>query len=154
VDGEPLLKKLVIAQTYFYESSPDVIFRALTEPKQLTKWFVSSAKIKPVEGSGYTLGWKGFPSQKGVVKKVTPDRLLVMSWPNKIEGKMFMTEARFTLRKKAGGTLLTVKHTGFEEGDDWVWLFGAVQSGWAYFLTNLKSVLAQGTDLRSELDQP
>ena len=86
--------------------------------------------------------------------KVVPGRLLLLSWPNTFKGKTFETQARFTLKKKRSGTLLTVRHTGFEEGDDWVWLYGAVQSGWAYFLTNLKSVLANGKDLRSEFDQP
>ena len=148
------MKKRVITQTYFYEATPDTVFGALTEPKQLKSWFLKSARIKPVEGSDYTFAWEGYDRQKGKVVKVVPNRLLVLTWPNSFKGKAFMTDARFTLREKGGGTLLTVRHTGFEEGDDWVWLYGAVQSGWAYFLTNLKSVLAQGKDLRSKYDEP
>ncbi|HYC11643.1 MAG TPA: SRPBCC domain-containing protein [Nitrososphaerales archaeon] len=148
------MSKRTITQTYFYDAAPGTVFRALTEPKQLTGWFLDSARIKPVEGSGYTFAWKGYPNQKGEVKKVVTDRLLVLSWPNKVKGKVLLTEARFTLKKNGRGTLLTVRHTGFGEGDDWIWLYGAVQSGWAYFLTNLKSVLSQGLDLRSEHDQP
>jgi len=148
------LKKLTVTQSHYYKSPPEAVFRALTEPRQLARWFVDSAKVDLVEGGRYTLTWKGYPSQKGEVKRVVRNRLLVMSWPNEFRGKMFTTEARFSLRKKGSGTLLTVRQTGFGEGDDWVWLYGAVQSGWAYFLTNLKSVLALGVDLRSEYDEP
>jgi uncharacterized protein YndB with AHSA1/START domain len=148
------LKKRTIKQTYFYEASPEDVFKALTEPRELTKWFLKSAKIKPVEGSTYTFAWEGYDLQTGKVVRVVPDRLLVLTWPNSVRGKTLLTDARFTLKKKGTGTLLTVKHTGFKEGDDWVWLYGAVQSGWAYFLTNLKSVLTQGKDLRSKYDEP
>jgi len=148
------MKTRTITQTYFYEATPEAVFGALTEPRRLTKWFLKSAKIKPVEGSTYTFAWEGYDRQTGKVIKVVPNRLLVLTWPNSVKGKMLETDARFTLKKKGTGTLLTVKHTGFKEGDDWVWLYGAVQSGWAYFLMNLKSVLTQGKDLRSKDDAP
>ena len=148
------MRKRTITQAYFYDVAPRTVFRALTEARQLKRWFLDSAKISPVEGGSYTFTWKGYPSQKGEVKKVVADRLLALSWPNRVKGKVLLTEVHFTLRKKGGGTLLTVRHAGFQEGDDWVWLYGAVQSGWAYFLTNLKSVLSQGLDLRSEHDRP
>ena len=158
--GEPpagrlsAVKKRAITQTYFYEAPPETVFRALTEPKQLTRWFLKSARIRPVEGSSYSFAWEGYDRQTGKVLKVIPDRLLLLSWPNSFKGRTYLTDARFTLKRKGSGTLLTVKHTGFGEGEDWVWLYGAVQSGWAYFLTNLKSVLSQGADLRSKYDEP
>jgi len=148
------MKNRTITQTYFYEAPPEAVFKALTEPKQLAKWFLKSAKITPVEGSTYTFTWEGYDRQTGKVVKVVPSKLLALTWPNSFKGKTFPTDARFTLKRKGTGTLLTVKHTGFKEGDDWVWLYGAVQSGWAYFLTNLKSVLSQGKDLRSKHDEP
>jgi uncharacterized protein YndB with AHSA1/START domain len=147
-------KKRVVEQEYFYGVSPEIVYRALTEPAELAKWFVSKAKFKPKEGRSYTLVWSGGASHTGKVLKVVPNRKLVLSWPDEIEGKLYETEATFTMKKKEKGTLLKVKHTGFKKGSDWVWLFGAVQSGWAYYLTNLKSVLAQGVDLRSKHDNP
>jgi uncharacterized protein YndB with AHSA1/START domain len=147
-------KKRVIEQEYYYDAAPETVFRALTVPKELVRWFLSDAKIKPKEGSSYTFTWKGGSSHTGRVEKVEAGRKLVLSWPDEIKGKVYETRASFTLKKRGNGTLLKLKHTGFKKGDDWIWLYGAVQSGWAYFLTNLKSVLSQGTDLRSEFDSP
>jgi len=147
-------KKRVIEQEYYYDATPETVFRALTAPRELVKWFLSDAKIKPKEGSSYTFTWQGGSSHTGRVEKVESCRRLVLSWPDKIKGKVYETQASFTLKKKGKGTLLKLKHAGFKKGDDWIWLYEAIQSGWAYFLTNLKSVLSQGTDLRSKFDNP
>jgi len=146
--------EMVVKQRYFYNADPDEVFNALTKPKRLVKWFLEDAKIKPKEGSSYTFTWGGGFSHTGKVEKVVTDRSLVLSWPDTIKGKVYTTRASFTLAKKGKGTLLDLVHTGFKEGPDWVWLYGAIQSGWAYYLTNLKSVLNEGVDLRSKYDNP
>ena len=146
-------KKLVVDQEYFFEATPKVVFAALIEPKQLVKWFLSSAKIEPRKGGDYRFTWRGGYKHSGEVRKIVRDKTLVLTWPDKFEnGQVYETQVSFTLAKKGSGTLLKLKHTGFKKGDDWVWLYGAIQSGWAYYLTNLKSVLAQGIDLRSDYD--
>ncbi|HME19712.1 MAG TPA: SRPBCC domain-containing protein [Nitrososphaerales archaeon] len=147
-------RKLAIQQEYYFEASPDTVFRALTEPKQLTRWFLSGAVIKPKSGSSFKFAWEGGYALAGKVKKVVPNRTLVLTWPDTQKGKLYVTQVAFNISKKGEGTMLKLKHTGFKEGDDWIWLFGAIQSGWAYFMTNLKSVLSQGKDLRSEFDTP
>jgi uncharacterized protein YndB with AHSA1/START domain len=147
-------RKMAIRQEYYFEASPETVFGALTKPKQLTKWFLSDAVMRPKSGSSYKFTWEGGYSHTGKVKKIVPNRTLVLTWPDRQKGKLYVTQVAFTLSKKGGGTLLKLKHTGFKEGDDWVWLFGAIQSGWAYYITNLKSVLSQGKDLRSEYDSP
>ena len=146
-------RPLVVEQEYYFEASPRKVFAALTKPKKLVKWFLVDAKIKPKEGTGYTFTWEGGASHVGKVKKVVIDRALVLTWPDNIKGKIYETEATFTLRPKGDGTLLKITHVGFKEGDDWIWLYGAVQSGWAYYMTNLKSVLMEGVDLRSKHDK-
>jgi len=149
-----MTKPADIKVRYYYDASPADVFKALTKPKKLTKWFLDDARIKPKEGTGYEFSWKGYPSQKGRVEKVVTDRLLILTWPNVVKGKVYHTKVSFNLAKKGKGTILEVTHTGFEEGDDWIWLYGAIQAGWAYFLMNLKSVLTEGVDLRSKHDAP
>ena len=139
---------------YYLETTPDKVFDAISNPETLTKWFLSSAKIKPVKGSTYTFKWQGGFTHKGKVKKATKNKSLALTWPDEFKGKTFETEVEFTLRPKGKGTVLKVRHTGFKKGDDWLWLYGAIQSGWAYYLMNLKSLLGQGVDLRSEHDEP
>jgi len=146
--------ELVVEQSYYYPVSPARVFRALTTRKLLVKWFLKDASIKAKEGSTYKFVWDGGFSHVGIVEKVVEDKTLVLSWPDRIKGKLYETKASFNLTKKGKGTILKVRHTGFKQGDDWIWLFGAIQSGWAYYLTNLKSVLGEGVDLRSEHDSP
>ena len=144
--------KRIVVQRYFYNSPPEKVFSALTDPEMLVNWFLAKATITPKTGTKYTFAWNGGSRHTGKVKRVVRNRLLVLSWPDKVKGKAYLTEARFALTRKVGGTMLELRHSGFKEGDDWVWLYGAIQSGWAYFLMNLKSVLYQGVDLRSKFD--
>jgi hypothetical protein len=64
-------------------------------------------------------------------------------------GKMVETSVLFTVEKKGtGGTILKLRHSGFEDAEH----FAECSSRWAYYLTNLKSVLDWGTDVRSKYD--
>jgi uncharacterized protein YndB with AHSA1/START domain len=150
--GDMSSNELVILQRYYFDASPGAVFKALTKPKRLAKWFLKSGKIKPQEGSSYTFTWKNGTSHTGTVEKVAPDKTLVLTWPDKMKDQVYETRVSFALTKKGKGTLLVLEHTGFKDGADWVSLYGAIQAGWAYYMTNLKSVLSEGVDLRSKLD--
>jgi hypothetical protein len=43
-------------------------------------------------------------------------------------------------------------HRGFKSGKKWIALYGSIQSGWTFYLTNLRSVLERGVDLRRKFD--
>lgn len=142
-----------VEHTFYYAAPPTTVFAALTEPAQLARWFVEKATISPRKGATFRLTWRGGYSMKGKVKGAVPPKRLVLTWNDEFEnGKVLKTEVRFDLRKKGKGTLLTVTHRGFKDGKKWVALYGGIESGWAHYLTNLRSVLEHGTDLRSDLD--
>jgi uncharacterized protein YndB with AHSA1/START domain len=143
-----------IEQTYLIRAPPAKVFGALTEPKGLARWFVESAVVDLREGGAYRLSWGPQVSMKGKVHSFTAPKKLVVDWHDRMPGgKEFDTVATFKLRKRGKATVLTVTHEGFRNGKAWVHLFGAIQSGWAYYLQNLKSVVEYGTDLRTEVDQ-
>jgi len=144
--------ELVVMQRYYFDAPPGAVFKALTKPKKLVKWFLKAGKIKPEEGSSYTFTWKDGTSHTGKVEKVADNKMLVLTWPDKVNDQIYETKVSFALTKKGKGTLLVLEHTGFKEGADWVLLYGAIQAGWAYYMTNLKSVMGEGVDLRSKLD--
>ncbi len=142
-----------VKQRYFIKAQPNRVFKALTEPSLLGKWFVASAKFSPRPGGNYTFNWGGEMSQSGKVLSYVRDQSLSLSWPQVQRGKpLGMTRATFRLKPKDNGTILDVNHTGFKSGTLWNENYSAVCSGWAYFLMNLKSVLQQGRDLRAEQD--
>jgi len=142
-----------IEQTFYYAVPPDRLFAAFTDPTVLTKWFVEKAVITPRKGSTFRFTWAGEYTMRGKVKNVVPPQKLTLTWVDRFErGKVFETEARFVFTKRGRGTQLSLIHRGFKSGKKWVALYGAIQSGWAYYLTNLRSVLEHGVDLRSDRD--
>jgi uncharacterized protein YndB with AHSA1/START domain len=144
---------LTVQETFYYDASPAKVYAALTEADKLSRWFVRRAKITPTPNAPFTFVWRGGYSLRGKVKSAIPGRSLRLSWPDRFgKGKVFLTEARFDLRKKGRGTVLTIVHRGFKSGPAWVRLHGSVQAGWAYHLLNLRAYLSHGVDLRVDED--
>jgi uncharacterized protein YndB with AHSA1/START domain len=142
-----------ITQRYYFSVPPKRVFAALTDPKQLSRWFVEKATISPQKGKSFEFTWRGGYTLKGKVTEVGAQRRLGLDWNDRFDGgKTFETHVRFVLRKNGRGTVLTLTHRGFKSGKKWVVLYGAIQSGWAFYMANLRSVLEHGTDLRSKLD--
>ncbi len=149
-----MAKSRSLKQRMFLQAPPAKVFKALVEPSYLRKWFLNSASISPRKSGNYTFTWHGGYSHSGKVLDYARDKKLSLSWPGYLNGKLLgTTRASFRIRPRNDGTLLELTHSGFKAGDKWVELYGAVCSGWAYFLTNLKSVLQNGRDLRSPDDR-
>jgi uncharacterized protein YndB with AHSA1/START domain len=142
-----------VEQTFYYAAAPSEVFAALSEPKGLVRWFLRDAKLQLRKGAPFRFTWRGGYMMKGKVIASRPPKSLELAWNDRLPGgKLFKTVARFALKKRGSGTLLQLTHRGFRSGRKWLALYGAVQSGWAYYLTNLRSVLEHDIDLRSELD--
>jgi len=145
-------KSLEIEQRYFVRASPAKVFRALTDPKWLTRWFLAEARIQPEAGTAYTFRWRGGHSHTEKVLEAVPGRRLTLSWSNRVGRVTRRTRVTFALSRKGNGTLLRLRHTGYPTTRGWLETYGATESGWAYFLMNLKSVLEHDYDLRSRHD--
>jgi uncharacterized protein YndB with AHSA1/START domain len=142
-----------IRQSYVLVAPPSRVFEALTDPKQLRRWFVEKASVTPRKGGNVRLSWGKRYTLRGKVLEIDPPRKLRLAWIDHFDGgKTFETEARFEIARHGRGSLLSVTHRGFKSGKKWVALHGAIASGWAYYLMNLKSVLDHGVDLRSTRD--
>lgn len=115
----------------------------------LTRWFLSNAKVEDKAGGRYEFSWIGGYHMKGNVSEFQPGKKVVFSWHDKVSrGKTVETTAAFSIEKKGAGTILTLRHSGFRDPEH----YAECASRWAYYLTNLKSVLESGTDLRSKYD--
>ena len=143
-------KSYVAEQTYFFErAQPENVFAALTEPKTLVKWFLSKAKLDPKKGGIYSFDWLGGYHMTDKVKRFEKNKAVSFSWSDKLKnGEMVKTTASFEVAKEGKGTLLKLRHSGFKDPEH----FADCSSRWAYYLTNMKSVLQQGADLRSKYD--
>ena len=136
---------------YFIAAAPDAVFRALVEPRSLTRWLCDRAEISPRDGGTYVLAWNNGPTHTGAVIEYHEGRRLSLawSWPGV---ELAGTVLSFSVEAKDEGTLLTVEHTGFPRRELWTDLYGGAEWGWTYFALNLKSVLETGHDLRSPYD--
>jgi uncharacterized protein YndB with AHSA1/START domain len=142
-----------IEQTFYYAVPPEKLFTEFIEPTELSKWFVEKAEFRAKKGGTFRFTWPGGYTMRGKVKTVDPPKKLHLLWVDRFgRGRVFETEARFTFTKRGKGTQLSLSHRGFKSGKKWVALYGGIQSGWAYYLTNLRSVVEHGIDLRSERD--
>ncbi len=142
-------KEYAIEQSYYFHTPPEHVFDALTNPSLLVKWFLSKAKVEPKAGGTYTFDWIGGYHMTGTVKGFEQDRAVAFAWHDKIgDGTVADTLASFEVDRKADGTLLRLRHTGFTDPEH----FAECSSRWGYYLTNMKSVLDHGVDLRSRYD--
>ena len=142
-----------IHQAYYYAVPPNRVYEALTDPKLLARWFVEKAQVTLRKGGAFRLTWHGGYKMNAQVRTADAPNRLSLTWIDRFEDqKVFETHVRFDLRRKGKGTILTVTHRGFKKGKRWTALYGAIESGWAYYLMNLRSVLEHDTDLRSRHD--
>jgi uncharacterized protein YndB with AHSA1/START domain len=85
------------------------VFKALTKPKRLAKWFLKDAKINPKEGSSYTFTWQGWFGHTGKVVKVVPDKVLALTWPDESKGRLVSYSCLVHPDEKGEG------------GQNWIW---------------------------------
>jgi uncharacterized protein YndB with AHSA1/START domain len=129
------------------------VFRAVSTPAGLRRWFLKSASLPTVEGAKYEFVWQGGYRHTAKVLEFVPNRRLSLQRWNRAGRRTLGSRVTFDLRSRGKGTLLHLSHTGYPRPDPWIEVYGATQSGWAYFLQNPKSVLEHDHDLRSSRDR-
>jgi uncharacterized protein YndB with AHSA1/START domain len=133
----------------YIRTTPDKLWRALTEPEFTRKFWV--ATVQDCEWkAGAT--WKlvapdGRVADDGEVVEIDPPRKLVLRWQNHLfpeltaEGFSRMT---YELEAKGETVKLTLTHTMDKKESK---LVKAVSNGWPHILSSLKSLLETGESL-------
>ncbi len=142
-------------QRYIYQAKPETVFRALTNPKELTKWFLQDAKVQLKEGGKMKFVWSPKDKHENKILELVPNRKLRITWPTMGWGGTPKTNTyvTFNLTPRGKYTLLQIEHNGFGLGEEWVTYYAATYSGWTYYLLNLKSWLEHGIDLRDKISE-
>jgi uncharacterized protein YndB with AHSA1/START domain len=142
-----------IRQQFYIRAPPKKVFRAISDPDEITKWFLKDAQISTRKGGRYTFEWNGGYQHSGRVLEFARGRSLTLTWPQ-FDGKEVIgdTKVRFTVEPKGKGALLKILHSGYQKQEKWVEPYAGTHAGWSYFVMNLKSVLEHGHDLRSKHD--
>ena len=145
-------KTRTIEMPIFVHASPKKVFKAISKPKLLTRWFMDRATLTPRTGGRYSFTWEGGPTHTGKVLKFVRGRSMTLTWQWPGLERLGTTKLKLSVKSKAGGAVLTFTHTGFRTRGAWIDLYDGAILGWRYFMMNLKSVMETGHDLRSPYD--
>jgi uncharacterized protein YndB with AHSA1/START domain len=117
---------------------PAVVWKALTDPELLARWWVAG-DIKPVVGHRFTLDMGAWGSQPGEVTAVDPERLLAYTFA---EGSQDTT-ITWRLVAEGAGTRLFLQHSGFDlESPMGKQAYERMGGGWPAILRRIDRALA------------
>ena len=68
-------------QRYIYQAKPEKVFRALTDAKELTKWFLKEAKVQLKKGGKMKFVWSPKDKHENKILDLVPNKRLRMTWP-------------------------------------------------------------------------
>jgi uncharacterized protein YndB with AHSA1/START domain len=118
----PRSREIVVEEVFLHP--PEVVWRALTTPSLMTRWFkMTAVGFEPVVGNRFTFktdpagAWDG--TIQCQVTEVVPNERFVYSWQgghahNAGYGSLLNTVVTFTLRRVDDTTHLRMVHSGFE----------------------------------------
>jgi uncharacterized protein YndB with AHSA1/START domain len=123
-----------VSKEVFIDAPPDVVWNALTDAEQLTRWFPVRATVEGGAGGSISLSWGEGAEGKAPISVWEPGRRF--GWT---ESRGAVTLAvDFHLQPQGGGTVVRLVQSGFGDGADWDAEYHMVQGGWAYFMEHLR----------------
>lgn len=124
------------------KATPDEVYKALTDPRQLARWWTSDTRGKSEVG-GHLEFWFGEFRQKFEVTALKPRELV--RWKGSREGtdEWIGTEIGFRLKPDGKQTLVRFTHSNWKGDTDFL---AHCSTKWAVFLLSLKDLLEKGKD--------
>ncbi len=134
----------IIEKKVLIQASPALIFRALTEAKDLAQWFCDRVTSDPRVGGEMKAYWRmGNDGEarrgRAVFTSITPDSLVELLWLDEGEGETSGTSRHticYTIRFKRGTSEVSMRDDGPPFADEEV--FELLDQGWISVLRDLK----------------
>lgn len=138
-----------IRKTIAIDAKPEVVFKAITDEKELTMWFPDQAKLEPRVGGFVQFKFleegKENHRVEGKVLEIVPDRKISYSWTNMSDPNFPKTVVTWTLEPAGKDrTKVTLVHTGFDPKSKW---FDLHNKGWSYFIEERLVRYCSGLDM-------
>jgi len=123
-----------IEKTIELAASVDEVWKALTDPHELVKWFPLEARVTPGSGGKIFVSWG--PDAAGEADIVAWEPGKKFAW------KQDFALIEWTLEARGGKTVLHLVQTGFLGNEDWEneW-HESTDYGWGFMLASLKWAL-------------
>ncbi len=131
-----------IVKKVWIKASKNVVYCALTEPKELVHWFCDRASFDPREGGELTAYWRGGKTgQKGraVITRMLPDATLELLWLEDGAAAQEHSSSHtlcYEIRSKSGMTELVMTDKDESAPDDEA--MAILDQGWNSVLLELK----------------
>jgi uncharacterized protein YndB with AHSA1/START domain len=133
------------------KASPAEVYRALTEPEELERWFVTEARVDLRPGGEFRWVFGRPGADPASAPLVTSGRCVAVVKQELLRLRALIedleTEVEFRIDPWRDGAILTVTHSGFPGDEDWDDTFTAIDRGWQTELHVLKLFLERGRDL-------
>jgi uncharacterized protein YndB with AHSA1/START domain len=123
-----------IVKEVFVQAPPDVVWRALTDAEELTRWFPVDARVQPGKGGSIWISFGGGVEGTAPITEWEPNRRF--EW-TETRGAVKLA-VDFQLEAKSGGTVVRLVNSGFGAGPDWDDEFHMTDGGWSYFMQHLR----------------
>lgn len=120
-------------------ASPQDLWRCLTDPEELARWFPLSARVEPGEGGSIWVSWGPGVEYGQRIQVWDPPRHLRTGE----EAGPVQLAVDWHIEGKGGTTVLRLVHSGFGGGPEFDAMYEGVHAGWSYFLQNLRHYLEQ-----------
>lgn len=117
---------------------PAAVWRALTDARELTRWFPLDARVTPGAGGSIWMSWQELYEAESRIDVWLPERHLRFGFP--AHAPMLLA-TDYYLEGRGGGTVLRVVTSGFGEGAEWDSMYGGVSRGWDFELLGLRHYL-------------
>lgn len=127
--------------------SPDLVYRALTDPELYVKWMGPTGSETEVDEMDVRLGGRlafrvRFPGGPefalgGTYQEVAPPRRLVHTWTS--EGDPSVTTVSYDLSDEMGATRLVLTHVGFTDRTD----SEQNDAGWRHQFDRLEALIIE-----------
>ena len=122
------------------EAPVEAVWKALTDARELERWFPLDARVEPGEGGAIWMSWRNEYEGASTILKWDPPRHLTTTWEMH-EGDQPPQVTDFRLESKGGRTIVRVVTSGFPTDAAWDdWVQGTVD-GSAFALRSLKEYL-------------
>jgi len=133
-----------IERTLELSASPERVWRAITDPAELSRWFPDRAELEVAVGGDGTFFWEEHGSFAVRIEAIEEPSYFAWRWANQADtaldaaAEVTLVEWRVT-PASGGGTVLTVRESGFtrpghRSGND---------EGWTSELAELVDLLNQ-----------
>jgi len=123
-----------VVKEVFIAAPPDVVWQALTDARELERWFPVEARVEPGLGGTIWISWGDGAAGEAPITAWEPGRRF--EWTES-RGPVKLA-VDFQLEPRDNGTVVRLVQSGFGDGPEWDDEFHMVTGGWAYFMTHLQ----------------